>query len=142
MDKIYNKMSNILFSGNLNQHIKIHDKSKRNKCDVCSKSFHKKLNSTYHYLSHTGEKPFSSQICDKQYSQKDNLVRHQATHIDVKSFKCAICLESRSYKTKNQLTNHMVYHYEPKFACSQCDYKTHTKQCLNKHTKVHAAKND
>ena len=28
------------------------------------------------------------------------------------------------FKTKHGLNNHTVFHYEPKFACSYCDYKT------------------
>ena len=36
----------------------------------------------------------------------------------------------------------MVYHYEPKFYCNQCDYKSHTKSDLNKHIKTHSKDTD
>ena len=130
-DKIFSN------KGNLNQHMKIHDKSKVFKCDVCLKRFPCKANLKMHYRTHTREKPFACQVCDKKFARKDNLVRHRATHSDVRSFKCSICPESRFFKTKAGLTNHIVFHYEPKFACSHCDYKTHTKQSLNKHLKTH-----
>ena len=122
--------------------MKIHEKSKKYKCDVCLKAFHQKSNLIKHYRIHTGEKPFACQLCDKKFAYKYSLVQHLATHSEVKYFNCSICPEGRSFKTKNQLRNHMVFHYEPKFACSHCDYKTHTKQNLNIHKKVHAAKND
>ena len=47
----------------------------------------------------------------------------------------------RYFKTKHGLNNHTVFHYEPKFACSYCDYKTHTKGNLDRHEKSHKKKN-
>ena len=77
------------------------------------------------------------QVCDRKFARKSALVQHQATHSNVRSFKCSICPEGRCFKTKSQLINHMVYHYEPKFACSHCDYKTHTRGNLKRHEKLH-----
>ena len=124
----------------LNQHIKIHDESKAFKCDVCLKVFPYKSKLQIHYRIHTGEKPFACQVCDRKFALKGDLVRHQATHSDVRSFKCSICPEGRVFKTKHGLRNHMVYHYEPKFVCSRCDYKTHRKCILDKHLKTHEKK--
>ena len=123
--------------GNLNQHMKVHDKSEAFKCDVCLKVFSNKIDFKKHYRIHTGEKPFACQVCDKKFSQKHHLVRHQTTHSDVRSFKCSICPEGRFFKTKGCLRNHMVFHYEPKFACSHCDYKSYTSGNLKRHIKAH-----
>ena len=122
---------------NLSQHTKIHDESKAFKCDVCLKHFYQKSSLIKHYRTHTGEKPFACQFCDKKFAVKSNLTQHEATHSEIKSFKCSICPEGRFFKTKRDLNQHMVFHYEPKFACSHCDYKTHTKQSLDKHRKNH-----
>ena len=124
----------------LNQHMNIHDKSKGFKCDVCFKVFPYRSKLKTHYRTHTGVKPFACQACDRKFALKGDLVRHQATHSDVRSFKCSICPEGRFFKTNDGLTNHMVYHYEPKFACSHCEYKTHTKYNLNRHLKTHETK--
>ena len=68
---------------------------------------------------------------------KSNLTQHQATHSEVRSFKCSICPEGRSFKRKRDLNQHIVFHYEPKFVCSRCGYKTHTKSNLKTHEKIH-----
>ena len=117
--------------------MKIHDESKSFKCDVCLKLFSNQKDFNRHYIIHTGEKPFACQTCDKKFARKDHLVQHQATHSDVRSFKCSICPEGRFFKTKDGLNKHMVFHYEPKFACSQCDYKAYTTSDLKKHEKLH-----
>ena len=117
--------------------MKVHDDSKALKCDVCLKCFPSQNDLNRHYRTHTGEKPFACQTCDRTFAQKQHLVQHQATHSEIKHFKCSICPEGRFFKTKAGLTNHMVYHYQPKFSCCYCDYKCHTKSCLNRHEKTH-----
>ena len=115
--------------------MKVHEGSKTFKCDVCLKLFTNKSKLESHYRTHTGEKPFVCRICDKRFSQKSNLVTHQGTHSEIKPFKCSICPEGRYFKTKNCLTRHMLFHYEPKFSCSFCDHKSYTKSDLNMHVK-------
>ena len=122
--------------------MKIHDKSKAFKCDVCLKLFSNQRDLNKHYRTHTGEKPYACQICNRKFIQKSTLVQHQATHSEIRSFKCSICPEGRFFKTKAGLTNHMVFHYEPKFACSHCDYKSYTTSGLKKHKKLHDKNKD
>ena len=117
--------------------MKVHDDSKGFKCDVCLKMFPSKSDLERHYRMHTGEKPFACQTCDRKFAVLSTLVRHEATHSEIKSFKCSICPEGRFFKTKKELNQHMVFHYEPKFSCSHCDYKSHRKNNLNRHEKTH-----
>ena len=124
----------------LNHHMIIHDESKVFKCDVCFKSFVSRSKLKVHYRTHTGEKPFACQVCDKKFALKSNLVQHQAIHSDVRPFKCSICPEGRYFKTKQNLNQHMVFHYEPKFACSHCHHKSYSEGDLKRHEKKHNKK--
>ena len=118
----------------------IHDDLKSHKCDVCLKIFPSKSKLVTHYRTHTEEKPFVCQICDRKFADKGQLVRHQVTHSDIRPFKCSICPEGRFFKTKRDLSSHMVFHYEPKFSCSHCDHKSYTTTHLKRHKKTHVKK--
>ena len=120
--------------------MKLHDDSKGFKCDICFKMFPNKSKFVIHYRMHTGEKPYSCQLCERKFSFKCALVNHQATHSEIKPFKCSVCPVGRFFKTKVGLTNHMVFHFEPKFTCSECDHKSYTNSDLKKHEKIHNKK--
>ena len=120
--------------------MKIHDESKAFKCDICFKVFDRKSKLKVHGRTHTGEKPFACQVCDKKFAQKHHLVQHQATHSEVRAYKCSICPEERFFKTKDQLRTHKKYHYEPKYSCSKCNYKSYTSGNLTRHEKTHIKK--
>ena len=74
----------------------------------------------------------------ENFLEKASLVRPQATHSEIKPFKCTICPEGPFFKTKSQLSHHMVFHFKPKFSCSDCDHKSkkfETKHSLKQHKK-------
>ena len=86
-----------------------------------------------------GKNPFPCQITNKRIALNHHLVQHQAIHSEIKPFKCSIYSDGRIFKTKHQLSDHMIFHYELKFSCSHFDYKTHTKCNLNIHEKLISA---
>ena len=105
------------------RHYRIHTDKKPFACQTCNKIFAQKSNLVRHKATHSDEKPFACQICDRKFAHKSTLVQHRSTHSDVRNFKWSVCPDGRSFKTKSQLSHHMVYHYEPKYSCSQCDHK-------------------
>ena len=116
----------------------VHENSKSFNCDVCLKDFSKKLTiiNLMQYRMHSGETPFACQICDRKFAVKFSLIQDKATYSEIKPFKCSICPEGRFFKTKHELNNHMVYHYEPKFSCSHCGHKSYTTSSLKRHEKT------
>ena len=93
-----------------------------------------------HHRMHSGEKPFACQICDRKFAVKFSVIHDKATNSEIKSFKCSICPEGRFFKTKSQLNQHMVFHYEPTFSRSHFASKSYTKSNMKKHEKSHDKK--
>ena len=86
--------------------------------------------------THTGEKPYMCSICDRRFARKSDLKTHQATHSDQRNFICLLCPDNRSFKTKDGLTKHMKFHYEPTYPCTKCGKKFYTSGSLNVHVKI------
>ena len=117
----------------LRQHKNIHDKVHR--CETCQKCFGSKVDLDRHIIIHTGEKPYVCSKCDKRFRRKDHLKDHEAIHSDVRKFKCNICLDERSFKTKRDLSKHMLFHYKPKHSCPNCGKKFYTPGDMKRHLK-------
>ena len=114
-----------------------HDESNPNKCKVCLKVFADKFQLDTHNRVHTGQKPFVCSTCGKRFTTKGNLTNHQVTHSEERKHKCSICPEGRFFKTINQLSKHMRYHFEPEHECKHCGKKFHTSSNLKRHETNH-----
>merc|ERR1719369_2586019 len=123
--------------GNLNTHMKIHDKSKQIKCEVCWKMFATKHDYTLHMRTHTGEKPYQCDICNRAFSRMSSLKIHQYTHLDDKYFKCPKCPDDRYFRSPHQLACHMTLHEEKRYECFECGKKFHRSGNLKIHERIH-----
>ena len=124
-----NSQQDFASSSSLNKHKNIHNKTIQ--CEFFLKCFGSKSHLTTHMKTHMKEKLYACSTCDKMFALKHSLQRHQTTHSDVRKFKCNICPDERCFKTKDQLSRHMKYHYEPSHQCEVCLKKFHCISDLN-----------
>ena len=109
----------------LNKYKNIHDKTIQ--CKFRLKCFESKSLLTNHMRNQTEEIFYACSTCGKMFAHKHSLQRHQTTHSDERKFKCNICPDERCFKTKDQLSRHMKFHYEPSHQCEVCLKKFHCK---------------
>lgn len=91
---------------------KIQKIKRKYNCCICFSSFSKAFSLRRHEMLHTGERPFTCGVCSKSFIQKTDLVRHETTHSDKKEFICSQAECGRAFRTKKNLSSHLIAHVE------------------------------
>ena len=117
----------------MEQHMKIHTKSRDYKCHQCGKSFINQSRLTYHTENVHEEAKFHCDQCSKIFRSKANFERHRRIHTEEKPYTCKFCGFRCNHSTN--LTSHVrTIHKEATFttgkAAKEAKRKTLLKEML------------
>lgn len=109
------------------------------KCDMCMKSFNRKIFSMMHNaVRYVNRKQYKCGECKKKYIYKKCMKKHVINHIIERAIKCHIC--SESFYKKYCLKIHIIQHnHYQLFKCDVCKMIFKRKQDLKRHIKQHSA---
>ena len=122
--------------GSITKHKKTHQEIKDFVCDLCAKSFIKKVNFEAHlFRDHgIGEQKFKCETCGQTFFKESVMKHHiEAKHVKSKLYQCELCPKAfwmRSYLTTHIKNYHMKY--KPN-KCDLCPEAYLTKRDLIKH---------
>ncbi|KAG5886099.1 hypothetical protein JTB14_031700 [Gonioctena quinquepunctata] len=120
-----------------NRHLRtMHFIKKEYKCSMCEKAFHKQEQLRNHINVHKGAKPHVCDICCKAFNQISNLKDHMRTHNGEKPFLCSTC--GKGFNQLGNLRQHTVRHSGVKaHLCSTCGSGFASKGELSAHLRKH-----
>ena len=120
-------------------------------CVFCEEHFSSKEEIMLHMQCHNIERPYICTDCDKRYAYKNALKRHKAIHTKETLFSDSENGHQSQYECKNcglkfRFANALVQHAnrihnnKKPFACSICNSCFLKKYHLDRHVKIHRAK--
>lgn len=107
---------------------------KRQQCDLCTESFHRKDQLRRHRFKHTGEYPYHCKQCKTGFFNQRSFQRHSnSQHAVSRSYRCSLC--SIDFEKWSQLVQHRREQHLPQ--CSKCQKEFSTITNLHLHMAVH-----
>ena len=128
-------------------HLEIHqtevhsdEQVKKFMCDKCDFKSSHRLNFVNHVNAvHLGIRPYKCESCEKTFTQRSHLNTHKkSVHLGLKPLKCKVC--DKDFSSKPQLILHEKGVHKQgdyEFKCDKCNFKTHYRDSLKKHTYTH-----
>ncbi|XP_060071914.1 uncharacterized protein LOC132551788 [Ylistrum balloti] len=123
-----------LFSENgIRKHkLRVHQKLRTFKCDVCSYAGITLQSLKDHKKTHTGEHPVKCTLCEFSCIKPYQLKCHMRTHLKLKPYKCDKCNYAASWNV--QVKDHMRAHFSPtRVDCIECNISYKDQRGLNLH---------
>jgi hypothetical protein len=106
------------------------------KCEKCPKSFGARGNLNQHMKSHN--KPEQCNICEKRFATKNHLEIHLANHEDKRSFQCKFCVKNFNAKALlSNHVKHSHEIDKSKSKCGDCSFTSNPKEVRKHRAKVH-----
>lgn len=107
---------------------------KRQQCDLCTESFHRKDQLRRHRFKHTGQYPYHCKQCNTGFFNQRSYQRHSnSQHSVPRSHHCSDC--STDFAKWTQLVQHRREKHLPR--CSKCEKEFSTLTNLRLHMAVH-----
>ncbi|CAL4170007.1 unnamed protein product [Meganyctiphanes norvegica] len=107
---------------------------KHYECHICFEEFKYSESLVQHIECHGID---NYQCTDCEYYSFDVLefYRHRSAHTNTKPFACNLC--SYECVLMEELTEHVLLHYDKKHECNMCYFQTGVKEELDEHIKIH-----
>ncbi|XP_008118195.2 zinc finger and BTB domain-containing protein 41 [Anolis carolinensis] len=107
------------------------------KCDICNKSFTRRLHLDEHMILHTQDKPFKCTYCEEHFKSRFARLKHQEK-FHLGPFPCDIC--GRQFNDTGNLKRHIecTHGGKRKWVCYICGKSVRERTTLKEHLRIHS----
>ncbi|XP_019357579.1 PREDICTED: zinc finger and BTB domain-containing protein 41 [Gavialis gangeticus] len=112
-------------------------KSEGWKCDICKKSFARRLHLEEHMILHSQDKPFKCTYCEEHFKSRFARLKHQEK-FHLGPFPCDIC--GREFNDTGNLKRHIecTHGGKRKWTCFICGKSVRERTTLKEHLRIHS----